>query len=173
MDFKDFRNNLEKEFKQKGIYSINYPSYQTDNYFWIAIENSFISTTLCHYEFVLDEKNKSMVNLEIHFEFFSENKFEDEKNAFSLQGKYLLNDKITKLHCTDGSPNQVGIIYQSFTLDSDNLIEKSISSLDEMNSKFLSAFSYFIKDSPQRNTFKKNKFVELFERIWKQGGKNK
>ena len=77
MDFKDFRNNLEKEFKQKGIYSINYPSYQTDNYFWIAIENSFISTTLCHYEFVLDEKNKSMVNLEIHFEFFSENKFED------------------------------------------------------------------------------------------------
>ena len=155
MYFQEFRQSVEKELLKEDYYSINNPSSKVESFFWIAVKGTAIGTTSCHYEFALDENDSNKVNLEIHFE-FPPNNSESEKNASALLGKYLLNKRIIK-RFDFVSQYQVGIIYNSFNLNSDSIVQDAIKALKKMNKKFQLDFFKFIKKSSCKKLLNRKK----------------
>ncbi len=156
MKFRDFRQAVETELSIDNYFFIIHPNNKADPFFWVAVNGGDIGTTLCHYEFTLDGNDSNKVNLEIHFEFLSENGSESEKNASALLGKYLLNKPIMKRY-DSVSKSQVGIIYDSFYLDADSVVQDAIEALKKMDKEFQLEFSKFIKKSSCRKLLKNKK----------------
>ncbi len=147
MTFAEFRKSLEIEFtynKRFSKYEIIFPpEKQKQTFFWISVSNTLIGTTMCHYEFV--EENK-IINLEIHFEFIGELD-EEKRRIFSLLlKKRLLGKKIEyRYNNIDPSQYQVGILYAHFSSNSDKSVKKSLKILKKMDIRFQRKLSNFIK----------------------------
>lgn len=108
-----------------------------------------IGSELCHYEFVEDSDKK--INLEIHFEFSTSDDYQSVLNI--LNRKKLLNRPISYRFTSKNKPRQVGIIYDTFDLNDQDLVDKAIASLNKMNNEFQKELYKFILRK-QRKAFK-------------------
>lgn len=141
MTFDIFRDKIEKKLPKDFV--INYPLNKKESFFWISVPSTIIGTSLCHYEFVKEGESEK-VNLELHFEFIEEDIKEKKLIIHSLCKKTLLKKDISNRN-KDVSPYQVGIVYKTFELSSEKIIEDSIKNLKKLDKKFRRKISVFFK----------------------------